>query len=76
MALRNALFIGWNADDSGNGPRAEYPGFWDGKLDEIAVFNRALSPIEIRKLFRGQFDDSTEAASADKDVRHSGRKEN
>lgn len=28
-----------------------YPGFFDGKLDEVAIFNRVLSKLEIREIY-------------------------
>jgi hypothetical protein len=45
-----ALGIGVNFDTSNIAPGREYPGLWDGKLDEIAIFNDALSADDIRKL--------------------------
>ena len=27
-------------------------GYWDGRIDELAVFNRALSPLDIERLYQ------------------------
>lgn len=35
----------------GREPETNTPGFWDGTLDELAVFHRALSPAQILDLF-------------------------
>ena len=45
-----SLGIGVRTDDSGERPWAEAPYYWDGRLDEIAVFNDALTADEIKKL--------------------------
>ena len=45
-----ALGIGACFDSSGETLGKSYPGVWDGKLDEIAIFNETLSADDIRKL--------------------------
>jgi hypothetical protein len=47
-----ALAIGTKLEDSGDSP-ADMPNrsMWDGRLDELAIFNHALSPNEIRNLY-------------------------
>jgi hypothetical protein len=45
-----ALAIGASLDAADERPAAVYPNFWDGKIDELAVFNDALSAEDIRKL--------------------------
>ena len=44
------LGIGVKIGPSGRSPDKSSPGFWDGKLDEVAIFNDALSPEDVRKL--------------------------
>lgn len=35
-----------------NQPAADNPGFWDGRIDELAIFHRALSAGDLQKLYR------------------------
>jgi hypothetical protein len=44
------MSIGTKLGDSENAPAAS-PGHWDGRLDEIAIFNQALSEAEILELY-------------------------
>ena len=44
-----ALAIGLTADDSGE-PATKFPGYWSGRIDDILIFNRALSAADIKKL--------------------------
>jgi len=44
------LGIGVSTDALDKSPAAAYPNFWDGKLDEVAVFNDALTAEDIKKL--------------------------
>ncbi len=45
-----SLALGATFDSSDKAPGHQIPSFWDGKLDEIAIFNEALSVEEIQKL--------------------------
>ena len=45
-----ALGIGARPNDAGSTVSSAKPDFWDGKLDEIAIFNDALSADDILKL--------------------------
>jgi ferric-dicitrate binding protein FerR (iron transport regulator) len=47
-----ALGLGAKLDAAGLEPEANTPGFWDGTLDEFAVFHRALTPDQIRALWQ------------------------
>jgi hypothetical protein len=49
----SALSIGARNLDHGNLQHAKDLDWWDGKIDEVTVFNRALSADEIRKLAGG-----------------------
>ena len=44
-----SLAIGCTFDQSDRKP-GEHPGYWDGKLDEVMIFNDTLSGEEIQKL--------------------------
>jgi hypothetical protein len=46
-----ALAIGTKLDLSGEEPDHVDFNMWDGRLDELAIFNHALSPGEIRELY-------------------------
>ena len=46
------MSIGTKLDDSEEAPSLASPGHWDGRLDEIAVFNQALSDVDIEELYR------------------------
>ncbi|MBL9188888.1 MAG: FecR domain-containing protein [Opitutaceae bacterium] len=45
----DALGIGVKLD-GGHAPERSTPGFWDGVIDELAIFHRALSAAQIRAL--------------------------
>ncbi len=45
-----SLGVGSKSCDSGDSMKAGDLCWWDGKLDEVAVFNAALTPEEIKKL--------------------------
>ena len=47
---QRSLGIGVKIDDSDATPSKTTPGYWSGKLDEIAIFNGTLSAEDIRKL--------------------------
>jgi hypothetical protein len=47
-----ALAIGTKLDLSGKEPDHSDFNMWDGRLDELAVFNHALSPEQIRELYK------------------------
>ncbi len=51
--VRN-LSIGCTLDASGAKPRSPGQGFWDGRLDEICIFNRALTPAQVQQLYSGK----------------------
>jgi hypothetical protein len=46
-----ALGLGVKLDASGAHPERNTPGFWDGVLDELAIFHRALNAAEILSLY-------------------------
>ena len=46
-----ALGLGGKLNAGGREPESNTPGFWDGTLDELAVFHRALAPEQIIALF-------------------------
>jgi hypothetical protein len=43
----SALGIGVKTNDAGTQPDTANPGYWDGKLDDMGIWTRALSPAEI-----------------------------
>ena len=45
-----ALAIGTKLNLSGDAPDHRDFNMWDGRLDELAIFNHALSPEQIREL--------------------------
>jgi hypothetical protein len=45
------LALGVKLGSSGDQPEIHTPGFWDGTIDELAVFHRALSPAQIMALY-------------------------
>jgi hypothetical protein len=45
------LSIGVKQNDSCTGPSPSASGFWDGLIDELSIYNRALSPAEIQSIF-------------------------
>jgi hypothetical protein len=49
-AAPDVLGIGVKLDGS-LAPDRHTPGFWDGVIDELAIFHRALSPEQIRALY-------------------------
>jgi hypothetical protein len=46
-----SLGIGVKTDDSGAAPAA-IPGYWHGKLDDLGIWNRALTPDEIFGIYQ------------------------
>jgi hypothetical protein len=46
-----AIGVGAKLDVEGKAPDPIEPGFWDGRLDEIAIYPRALDSEEIRRLY-------------------------
>ena len=52
--LLACLSIGCAMDKEGARPRPENAFVWNGRLDEIAVFNHALSAEQVRLLYTGQ----------------------
>ena len=49
-----ALGIGVRLDATGTQPERKTPGFWDGRIDELAVFHHALSAAQIAQLFHAK----------------------
>ena len=47
----NAIGVGVKLNVSGDGPDPIEPGFWHGRLDEIAIYPRALDADAIRRLY-------------------------
>ncbi len=47
----SALGIGVKLDATERQPETNTAGFWDGRIDELAIFHRALTPAQIRKLY-------------------------
>jgi hypothetical protein len=48
----NVAGVGVKLDRAGERPDSYEPGYWHGRLDEIAIFPRALGPDQIRRLYR------------------------
>jgi hypothetical protein len=48
---RDALGIGMKPNDAGTGPDQAVPGYWDGMLDDVRLYDRVLNPIEILDLY-------------------------
>ena len=46
-----ALGIGCKLDDDGVRPDEVNPGYWRGRIDELAIFHRALTPKTIQRLY-------------------------
>lgn len=46
-----ALGIGAKLDENAQAEDRKSTGFWDGRIDELAVFNRALAPEQIQTLY-------------------------
>ena len=49
------ISVGAKLTGMGDRPDPIEPGFWHGRLDEIAVFARALAPYQIRQLYESAF---------------------
>jgi hypothetical protein len=47
-----ALAIGTKLNLSGNAPEGRDFNMWDGRLDELAIFNHALSPEQVSELYK------------------------
>ena len=47
---QRSLGIGVTINDANSGASTNLPSFWDGKLDEIAIFNKALTADQIKQL--------------------------
>lgn len=52
--LPECLGIGCTMDKNGVGPRPESAFQWDGRIDEIAIFNHALSAEQVYQLYTGR----------------------
>ncbi|MGK0188395.1 MAG: hypothetical protein ACI9R3_004189 [Verrucomicrobiales bacterium] len=46
------LGIGVKTDDSGEFPDGGNPGFWDGMIDDLGLWGRALTPAEITAVYQ------------------------
>ena len=46
-----ALALGAKLDTAGPTPARSTPGFWDGVLDEVAIFHRALNADQLFTLY-------------------------
>lgn len=46
-----ALGIGTKLLDDGSAPDERNPGYWHGRIDELAIFHHALTPVQIASLF-------------------------
>ena len=51
---RDCLSVGCGMNKDGTGPRPENAFVWNGRLDELAVFNHALSAEQVRQLYTAQ----------------------
>ena len=60
------LMIGSKNNDAG-GQLTTPPLHWHGRIDELAVFNRALRPEQIRELYQGRTSAGQEAADVKSD---------
>ncbi len=49
--VMSSLAIGCKTDDSGLVPDGGAPGFWDGKMDDMGLWNRGLGASEIRAIY-------------------------
>ncbi len=47
----DALGIGAKLDDFGSSAAWDVPGYLDGRLDDLAMWNRGLSPTEVRTIY-------------------------
>lgn len=47
---QRVLGIGVRPNNAGTAPGAAHPDYWNGKLDEIAIFNDTLTADDIRKM--------------------------
>ena len=46
-----ALGLGVKLNDAGTSPDATAPGYWAGKLDDVALWNRRLDPAELQAIY-------------------------
>ena len=60
-----AIGIGAKLNVTADGPDPIEPGFWHGRLDEIAIYPRALEPLEIRRLYKASFTPDAEGSPRD-----------
>lgn len=51
--IPTGLGVGCQLDMTSEKPRSSGFGFWNGRLDEIAIFNHALSAEQVRQLCKG-----------------------
>ena len=47
-----SLGIGVKTDDSGDFPDGGNPGYWDGLIDDLGLWGRALTPAEITAVYQ------------------------
>ena len=48
--LMSSLAIGVKTDNTGESPDGANPGYWDGKIDDVRLYNRALTASEVALL--------------------------
>jgi hypothetical protein len=70
-----ALGIGCKPNNEGTGINPQVPGFWQGLLDEIAIFDRALAPEDIQQLYDESAGPRAERPIAAKKSLRAGEKE-
>lgn len=50
-------------------PAAHHPGFWDGRIDELAIFHRALSADELQRLYQSGLPQTSKLALGNHETR-------
>jgi len=48
----SAIGVGVKTNDAGTWADSYYPGPWDGKFDDFGLWNRALTALEVRAIYR------------------------
>ncbi len=60
-----SIGVGVKLNVKGDGPDPLDPGYWDGRLDEIAIYPRALDADEIRRLYLAAGDNGSPEPAVD-----------
>lgn len=60
-----SIGVGAKLNVTGDGPDPLDPGYWDGRLDEIAIYPRALDADEIRRLYLAAGDEGSPEPAVD-----------